>query len=63
MTFDASHPLWRIIRYAVVGIVMIVLCSTLYRHGFDRKDIVLIATTLLSLVGFDGIKTTLTKDH
>lgn len=57
---NADHPIWTILRYAVVGTVMIVLCSTLYRNGFDRKDIVLIATTLLGLAGFDQVKTRLT---
>lgn len=47
----ANHPIWPIIRYAVVGTVMVIVCSTLYKNGFDKKDIVLIATTLLSWAG------------
>lgn len=60
MNFPADHPLWKIIRYAVVGIVMTVLCSTLYRSGFDQKDIVMIATTLLGLAGYDQVKAQIT---
>jgi len=35
---------------------MIGLCSTLYKNGFDPKDLVLIITTLASLAGFDVLK-------
>ncbi len=59
---DANHPAWRIIRYAVVSGTMIILCSTLYKNGFDHKDIVLIVTTLLGLAGFDQVKTNMTKE-
>ena len=36
---------------------MIGLCATMYKNGFDPKDIILIATTLASLAGFDVVKT------
>ncbi len=58
----ADHPVWRIVRYAVVGAVMIGLCATMYKNGFDAKDIVLITTTLASLAGFDQVKTQMTKE-
>lgn len=51
-----SHPIWKIIRYAVVATTLIVLCSTMYQNGFDKKDIVLIASTLASLAGYDHLK-------
>jgi hypothetical protein len=41
---------------------MLVLCTFLYRNGFDQKDIVLIAMTLLSLAGFDVAKSKMTKE-
>jgi hypothetical protein len=53
---SADHPIWKIIRYAVVGIVMTVLCATLYKNGFDSKDMVLIITTIAGLAGFDQVK-------
>jgi len=61
MLADPKHPIWLTIRYVVVGVVMIVLCSTLYKNGFDSKDVVLIVTTIASLAGFDSIKTRMTE--
>lgn len=58
---NEHHPIWRIIRYAVVGLVMTLLCATLYKSGFDSKDIVLILTTIAGLAGFDKIKTEMTR--
>ena len=54
---DPKHPIWPIIRTVVVGGTMIGLCATLYKNGFDPKDLVLIITTLASLAGFDALKT------
>jgi|694.fasta_scaffold68922_5 hypothetical protein len=54
---DPKHPVWPIIRYVVVGGTMIAICSTLYKNGFDPKDLVLIITTLASIAGFDIFKT------
>ncbi len=61
MIADPSHPIWKIIRYAVVSITLIVLCATLYKNGFDKKDIVLIASTLVSLAGYDQLKARMTE--
>jgi hypothetical protein len=33
----------------------------MYRNGFDRKDIVLIASTLASLAGYDQLKARFTE--
>jgi hypothetical protein len=59
----ADHPVYKIIRLAVVGTIMTVLCMFLYKNGFDKKDIVLIAMTLLGLGGFDVAKMQLTKEQ
>ena len=61
MISHPDHPLWKIIRYGVVATTLIVLCSTMYRNGFDRKDIVLIASTLASLAGYDQLKARFTE--
>jgi hypothetical protein len=58
---DPSHPLWKIIRLAVVGTIMIVCCSVLYKNGFSQTDIMTIAMTLLGLGGFDQLKAMVTK--
>jgi hypothetical protein len=57
----SDSPLWKVLRLAVVGVILMVLCSTMYNNGFDRKDIVTIAVTLLGLAGFDQAKTAITK--
>jgi hypothetical protein len=58
----ADHPIWKIIRLAVVGVIMAVLCSFLYKNGFDKKDIILIVMTLMGLGGFDVAKMKLTEE-
>jgi hypothetical protein len=59
---DANHPIWKLLRLVVVGVIMLVLCTFMYRNGFDQKDIVLIVTTLVGLFGYDVAKTQLTKE-
>ena len=56
-----DHPVWKILRLAVVGVVLVVSCSFLYNNGFDKKDIVTIAMSLLALGGFDQLKAALTQ--
>ena len=53
---DPKHPICPLLRTIVVGGTMIGLCATLYKNGFDPKDLVLIITTLASLAGFDVVK-------
>ena len=62
MLLDSGHPIWKIIRLAVVGSVLTICCSWMYKNGFDKKDIVTIAVSLLTLSGFDQIKAALTKE-
>jgi hypothetical protein len=59
----SDHQVWKILRLTVVGTIMTVLCSFLYKNGFDKKDIVLIAMTLLGLGGYDVAKMQLTKEQ
>jgi hypothetical protein len=59
----ADHPVWKTIRLLVVGFVLVICCSWLYKNGFDRKDIITIAVTILSLGGFDQLKAALTKEE
>lgn len=53
---NPKHPIWPIVRYSVVASTMIILCNTLYKNGFDPKDLVLILSTLASLAGFDAFR-------
>jgi hypothetical protein len=60
----ADHPIWKIIRLAVVGVIMFAICWSqwLYKSEFDIKDAVFIATTLFGLAGYDVAKAKLTKE-
>jgi hypothetical protein len=58
-----DHPLWKILRLIVVGAILVVCCSVFYNNGFDRKDIVMIAMTLLGLGGYDQAKSVLTREQ
>lgn len=60
VNFPADHPAWKILRLVVVGVVLVASCSFLYNNGFDKKDIVTIAMSLLALGGFDQLKASLT---
>jgi hypothetical protein len=40
----------------VVSGTMITMCATLYKNGLDPKDLILLASTLASLAGFDVVK-------
>lgn len=53
---DPKHSIWPIVRYSVVAGTMIILCNSLYKNGFDPKDLVLILSTLASLAGFDAFR-------
>jgi hypothetical protein len=63
MLQDPTHPIWKIIRYAVTGIVITIMCATLYKNGFDPKDIILIIGTLSSLLGVDIVKSMTTQHN
>lgn len=60
---DSSHPIWKLLRLAAVGVIMFVLCSTLYKNGFDKQDIKLILLSLIGLAGYDQIKTQITQQE
>ena len=50
---DPNHPIWKLLRYLVVGIVLTILCATLYQSGYDPKDILLLIGAIGSMIGFD----------
>ena len=57
-----DHPVWKLLRLVVVCVTLVILCSVLYKNGFDKKDIVMIGTTLLALAGYDQAKSVLTNN-
>ena len=56
------HPIWPIVKYVVLATTMIVMCSTLYKNGFDPKDLILIISTLASLAGVNFVEKKATKE-
>jgi hypothetical protein len=51
-----KHPIWPLLKYIVMASTMIVMCSTLYKNGFDPKDLILIISTLASLAGVNFVE-------
>ena len=52
---DAAHPIWNLIRLAVVGVVLVMLLKYNY-NGLDPRDVLTVFLTLSGLSGFDIIK-------
>jgi hypothetical protein len=61
MISDPSHPIWSNLRHIVQVVTMSVLCATLYKNGFDLKDLILIVTTIGSASGVDVLKSRMVK--
>jgi hypothetical protein len=60
---DPAHPVWKIIRLVVVGVIIGIYCATQYKNGFDAKDVGLILSALLGVGGFDQAKALVTKAY
>ena len=60
---DPAHPVWKIIRLVVVGVIIGIYCATQYKNGFDAKDVGLILSTLFGVGGFDQAKALVTKAY
>ena len=50
---DPDHPIWKLLGYVVVGIVLTILCATMYRNGYDPKDLLLLLGVIGGMLGFD----------
>jgi len=61
MTLPASnHPVWKIIRLGVVGLILLAMLALGYNR-FDERDILTILATLGGLGSFDFAKSAATK--
>jgi len=60
----ADHPVWKLLRLVVVGVVMfgIFYSKIVYKSDIELKDYIAIFFTLCSLAGFDVAKYRLTKE-
>lgn len=56
---DPRHPLWKIIRTAVVGSLLLAFLSLNY-NKLDERDITTILGIIAGLLGFDFTKDKLT---
>jgi hypothetical protein len=56
----ASHPIWKLIRLALVGGILLALLHFNYK-GLDARDATTILATLAALGGFDAAKGAATK--
>lgn len=56
----SSHPIWKIIRLAVVGMILLAMLALGYNR-FDERDVITILATLGGLGGFDFAKSAVTK--
>lgn len=58
----ADHPLWKLLRLAVVGAILLAFLAMNYNR-LDERDATTILGVLLSLAGFDATKAQLTKSN
>ena len=56
----SDHIVWKIIRQAIVGGMLLLMLSMNY-NKFDSRDITTIVTTLMALGGFDVAKAFVSK--
>ncbi len=57
MLENPQHPLWKTMRLAVVGTLLIVFLHLNYQHGLvPEKDSGTVVSVLLGLIGFDVAK-------
>lgn len=59
---DPAHPIWKLLRLIVVGIILTVMLEINYRHGLVPKDLGTIITVLAGTGLFDFLKKRLTKE-
>lgn len=57
----SDHVVWKILRTAVVGAILVAMLSLNY-NKFDNRDIVTIITAMLGLAGYDTAKTMITRN-
>lgn len=64
MLENPQHPLWKILRIAVVGGLLLLFLHLNYRHGLvPEKDVGTIVSVLLGLIGFDVAKDRIVNGH
>ena len=62
MLLDNSHPIWKLLRLAVVGIMFMLCAGLLYNNSIAKADFVSLGLIWLGLAGYDQGKAFLTKE-
>lgn len=58
---DPTHPIWKVLRLAVVGALIIVGTVFFAQNGFDTGQLMTLIMALVGLGGFDQGKAMVTK--
>lgn len=58
---DAKHPIWKLLRLAIVGGLLLGFLALNYNR-LDGRDTMTIFGTLAGLLGFDALKAKLTHE-
>jgi hypothetical protein len=53
---QSDHVIYKILRLAVVGVIMVVMLKFNYLNGWSPADYLTLIATLMALGGFDAIK-------
>ena len=50
----SNHVVWRLLRLAIIGIILVAMLHLAYQHGFDLKsDLPTVLAVLAALAGVD----------
>jgi hypothetical protein len=63
MTFPpADHPVWKLLRLALVGVIFIAGANLAYKNPASKADVLPLLSLLLGVGGFDQLKKQLTSN-
>lgn len=57
----ADHPVWKLLRLVVIGVIFIAGASLAYKNPASKADVLPLLSLLLGVGGFDQIKKQLTN--
>ena len=53
---QSDHVIWKIVRLAVVGGIMVIMLKFNYMNGWSPADYLTLIATLMALGGYDALK-------
>lgn len=60
MNYPSDHPIWKLLRLAVVGVILLGCLAFVYA-GLDQRDAITLIATLAGLGGYDLLKSKVSK--